>query len=98
MGQWRGKVLFMLIVYAAGFATALYVLAPAEAQAADGENGVFAGSLEQTARCGSVEMPAWAASARAGMNKAVSFAEEKALMLAEVIKTKMAQGTPDTGD
>ncbi len=98
MGQWRGKVLFMLIVYAAGFATALYVLAPADGQTADGTKGAVAGTLEQTARGGCIDMPAWAASARAGMEKAASFAEEQALKLADVIKTQMAQSTPDTGE
>lgn len=95
MGRWRGKLLFALILYAAGFFTALYVLAPADSQAAAGD-GLSGHAQSQTSEA--VQVPAWAASARVGMDKALSFAEEKALQLAEKIKTGMQQSTNDTGN
>lgn len=90
--RWRGKLLFMMIVYAAGFFTAIYVLAPADAQAPAGQIGQ-AGFIQD----GTPQFDAqrWAASARAGMTKAMSFAEEKALQVAEEIKTAVRQSAPD---
>ena len=97
MGQWRGKLLLMLIVYAAGFATALYVPAPAEQTAVCGADGVGSETQDRTARDGFKAHP-WAASAKAGMDQAFSFAEEQALRLAETMKSQLARSTPDSGD
>ena len=98
--QWRGKLLFAMILYAAGFATAIYVLAPADVQAADGRDGCTGWSQEQTTEQAGVgiDAQAWAASVRVGMSKAASFAEEKALVLAEAIKARMEQSEQDRGD
>lgn len=94
--RWRGKFLFAMIVYAAGFFTAIYVLAPSDLQAADSRNGVSGWYQDQTAERAGADTPAWAASVRVGMSKAVSFAEEQALRLAGTIKSRMAQSTLDT--
>ena len=97
--QWRGKLLFAMILYAAGFATAIYVLAPSNVQAADSRNGPSGWTQEQTAEQTGMDTQAWAASVRVGMSKAMSFAEEQALAIAEKIKTHMAQSTLDnSGD
>ena len=96
MGRWRGKVLFAMIVYAAGFFTAIYVLAPSDTQAVAGWDGQPDRIQGQTAQAG-FDGQAWAASARAGMNKAIAFAEEQALHLAEQLKTSMQQSTPEAG-
>ena len=99
MGRWRGKILFALILYAAGFATAIYMLAPADLQAAGGQNGRAGWSRDGTTEQAGVETPAWAASVRVGMSKAMSFAEEQTLRLADTIKTRMKQSTADnSGD
>lgn len=95
MGRWRGKVLFALIVYTAGFFTAVYVLAPADMQTAGGREGIPGCTQDGTAGTG-FDSQAWSASVRAGMDKAVAFAEEQALLLVEKIKTGMQQSTPDT--
>lgn len=93
--QWRGKILFAMILYAAGFLTAIYVLAPSDLQAAGSRNG-DSGWQEKTTEWAAAETPAWAASTRVGMSKVISFAEEQALRLAETIKTQMAQSALDT--
>lgn len=93
--MWRGKLLFMLIVYAAGFLTAIYVLAPADAQAADSRNGIAGVTRDETTQRAGIDGRAWAASARVGMNKVAGFAEEQALRLAEKIKANLKQTTPD---
>lgn len=94
--RWRGKLLFAMIVYAAGFLTAIYAIAPSDLQAAGSRNGPSGWHQDQTAERAGAETPAWAASARVGMSRAVSFAEEQALRLAETIKIRMAQRTLDT--
>jgi hypothetical protein len=92
---WRGKLLFAMIVYAAGFLTAIYVLAPSGLQAAGGRNGE-SGWQEKTTEQAWAQTPVWAASVREGMSKVMSFAEEQSLRLAETIKTQLAQSTLDT--
>ena len=97
--RWRGKLLFAMILYAAGFATAIYVLAPSNLQAADSREGCTGWSQEQTTERTGMESQAWAASVRVGMTKAMSFAEEQALALAEKIKARMDQSKRDnSGD
>jgi hypothetical protein len=93
--QWRGKILFAMILYAAGFFTAIYVLTPSELQTADSRNG-DSGWQEKTTQWVAADAPAWTASVRGGMSKVISFAEEQALRLAETIKTQMAQSAKDT--
>ena len=42
MGGWRGKLIFIFIIFFAGFATGIYCLAPVpEAKAADAEESGF---------------------------------------------------------
>ena len=93
--QWRGKLLFAMILYAAGFATAIYTLAPINLQAAENRGRNPGCTQEQTAERTGMDTQAWTASVRVGMSKAKSFAEEQALALAEKIKTRMAQSTLD---
>lgn len=92
---WRGKLLFAMIVYAAGFFTAIYVLAPSDLQAAASRNGE-SGWQERTTERAEADTPVWAASVKEGMSKVMSFAEEQSLRLAETIKTQLAQSTLDT--
>ena len=93
--RWRGKILFAMILYAAGFATAIYVLAPSNLQAANSRDGCSGQTQEQTTERTGMESQAWAASVRVGMKKAMSFAEEQALSIAEKIKIRMEQSTLD---
>ncbi len=90
MGQWRGKILFALILYSAGFATAIYILAPSKFQEVSSRiTNSAAGTQDGTAEQNGFDSQAWAASVRVGMSKAKSFAEEKALQVADTVKTRM---------
>ena len=94
--QWRGKLLFSLILYAAGFATAIYVLVPSTAQASSQTCGIDRPS-QDNAQLAGIETQAWAAAMRTGMTKAMSFAEENALRVAEKIKMQLQQHQSDSG-
>ena len=41
---WRSKLVFLMIIYFAGFATAIYYLAPSDAQAGSYDNDYYYGS------------------------------------------------------
>lgn len=92
MGKWRGKILFALIVYGAGFATAIYFLAPSKFQ--EVKSRVTSSAVrtqDRIAEQNGFDSQAWAASVRVGMSKAMRFAEEQALQIADTVKTRMEQ-------
>ncbi len=88
--MWRSKLLLALIIYFAGFATAVYYLAPADANAnADGIKAGFGfGSQASVSEAKSGE---FGKIAGASMRKFVTFAEEKAVQLGEIIKKELAE-------
>lgn len=94
--QWRGKLLCALILYAAGFATAIYVLVPSSVQASNSQTCGIDGPQESALQAG-IDTQAWAGSIRLGMNKAISFAEENALLIAEKIKAQIQQSKAESG-
>lgn len=98
MGRWRGRLLFALILYSAGFLTAIYVLAPSDLQASGSRNGLSGWSQDGTTERNGFDSQAMAASVKAGLSKTMSFAEEQAVRLAETIKTQMAQSAHDNGN
>lgn len=81
MGRWRTKVLHALILFSAGFATAVYVLAPPPPDdEADGmptfrQESWSKTDAEQHSHGGQDR----AVQMRAGMDRAMSFAEENAV-------------------
>lgn len=91
MGRWRSRILFGLIVYFGGFATAIYYLAPVSPDAAD-----------RTARQkfslnwpGKTDINAEKCKAVAGqvgdkMRNVVTFAEEQAKRVAQLYKATQA--------
>ena len=88
-----------LIVYAAGFASAIYVLSPAQA-AEPGETNVSISTISQWAAntdlpTAGFEAKPWADTARAAIGKATAFAKEQSVVLADVIKTKVEQNQRD---
>jgi len=90
MGQWQNKILFTLILYGAGFVTAVYLLTPDPAQAAEhAQASVW--SQDATAEAGT-HSHAWAVKIRAGIDTGIDFAEEYALRVADLIRAKMKQG------
>lgn len=88
MRAWRAKLLFMMIVYFAGFATAIYTLAPAQnnEQYADVDSG-FVRSSDASA----VKAQQFKQFADAGFAKFLSFAEEKTIVAGRFVKQKLAE-------
>ncbi len=85
MFRWRSKLLFILIVYFAGFATAVYFLAPVdEEMTASGNSGE-----SYLHRQFDTELFAQVTSAR--LHKFFSFAGDKASEVSELIKEKLAE-------
>lgn len=95
MGKLPGKILFSLILYAAGFATAIYLLVPSPVQADQTQAcESFDRSYDAqhaTANAGIVSQP-WVLKVRVGIDDCIQFAEEYALRAADVIRSNMGQG------
>ena len=80
--SWRSKFVLLLIVYFAGFATAIYCLAPAPEGKTD--------SKQQTAKVfAGVKSEDVARSVNSGVHKCVDFGKEAAREAAKLIKKKM---------
>ncbi|UCC98349.1 MAG: hypothetical protein JSW66_00360 [Phycisphaerales bacterium] len=89
MSGWRSKFIFLLIVYFAGFATAIYTLAPAP------KNGkqLSLGSLVPT-RSGQAEpfdKEEFVESFNTGMHKCIDFGKAAALQTAKFIREKFKE-------
>jgi len=82
MRGWRSKVIFLLVVYFAGFATAIYFLAPAP------ENQTNA-SIDKGLAYSVLKSNEFAKSFNSGMHKCIDFAKEAALRVGELIKQKL---------
>ena len=87
--MWRSKLLLVLIIYFAGFATAVYYLAPASDKANAG--GTRTGGFGFGSRTSQFESEDFGKVAGVNVRKIVSFAEEKAVQLGEIIKRKLAE-------
>ena len=85
--SWRGKFVFLLIVYFAGFATAIYFLVPAPegASAKTGAKGLAVKSIKTD------EL---AKSFNAGMHKCVDIGKDVACRAAEYIKERIDEHQP----
>lgn len=79
---WRMKFVFLLIVYFAGFATAIYCLAPApEGQSEQaGTQGLIARTLKS---------PEFTRSVNSGMHKAIHFSKEAIEKATEMIQEQI---------
>ena len=82
MGRWRVKLIFLLIVYFAGFATAIYTLAPAPENQADisSEKGVLHSAFKSDE---------FARSLNTGLHKAVDYGRAVAVRVSEFVKQKL---------
>ncbi len=82
MGGWRSKLVVLLVVYFAGFATAIYCLAPVpENQASDaGEKGFVNSALKSDE---------FAQSFNAGMHKCLDFSRDAVRRAGAFIKQKL---------
>lgn len=84
MKGWRTKFIFLLIVYFAGFATAIYMLAPAP----EGSAEKSFGNISSASAFDSQE---FAKSFNTGMHKCLAFGKEAAWHTAEFIKEKLKE-------
>ena len=92
MSGWRSKLIFMLIIYCAGFATAIYTLAPTPES--DGQTTLsgFVRHSEDGSRITSKE---FVESFNAGMHKCVDFGKEAAFHTAKALKKKFKEMRED---
>ena len=79
---WRSKLVFLLIVYFAGFATAVYCLAPAP-------EGRRRAGRDQGRLLASLKSEDFAQSVNSGIHKAVDVGKEAAAQAAKLIREKM---------
>ena len=93
MYRWRSRILFALIVYFAGFATAIYALAPVADAKPDSvsrdvkvRNHTDSGSKSER----------FALKFNSQMRKCISVAEEQGAKIGEFIKAKLAE-RPENG-
>ena len=82
MGAWKTKLIFLLIVYFAGFATAIYCLAPVpENQSSQVEEKSFVNSA--------LKSNEFAQSFNAGMHKCIDFGKTAAQRVSTFLKQKL---------
>jgi hypothetical protein len=79
MGGWRSKFVLLLIVYFAGFATAIYMLAPVPQDSANQDNSFVHSAFKSDQFAQSVNLQ---------MHKCVDYAKVAAVDLGEFIKEK----------
>ena len=81
---WRAKFVFVLVVYAAGFVTAIYCLAPAP----EGTLGVTG---EQRVSFKSFKSEQFARQVNSGLHKAIDLSKEAAHQAAKKIREKIEE-------
>ncbi len=85
MGGWRTKLIFLLIVYFAGFATAIYCLAPVPENRADTAS-------EKNFVYSALKSDEFAQSFNAGMHRCIVFGKDAAERMNRFIKQKLDDG------
>jgi hypothetical protein len=81
---WKGKLVFMLMVYFAGFATAIYCLGPTPDAKSGGAGRSDATRIE-------FKSDEFAKSLNSGMHKAIDVGKEAATQAAKVIREKIGE-------
>jgi len=87
---WRTKFVFLLIVYCAGFATAVYCLAPTPKQGAGGSAGL-------AGLAGTIKSEELAKSVNSGIHKCVDLGQEAAAELAKRIRREIGKAQSEPG-
>lgn len=95
MYRWRSRILFALIVYFAGFATAIYALAPVADADAKPRSGSREVKVHNHTDSGS-KSKRFALAFNSQMRKCISVAEEQGAKIGEFIKAKLAE-RPENG-
>lgn len=88
MRGWRKKMLVVLVVYFAGFATAIYTLAPAGAETVSSSYSNHGGDRYAQSSV-NVDVDAAVERVKSGMQKLIGFAEDKASKVGSIIKLKL---------
>lgn len=88
MTGWKAKFVFLVIVYVAGFASAIYWLGPATENQTAG-----VGVLEKDFSCPNLNSQEIAASFNKGVRKCIDFGKSAALRTAELIREKYKKNT-----
>jgi hypothetical protein len=93
MRGWRSKFVLLLIVYFAGFATAIYVLSPVPEEqsaylSAEGQDLGFVHSFSKSDQ--------FAKSFNSGMHKCVDFVKDLSKRSGEFVKEKIKQRQADS--
>jgi len=86
---WRTKFVFLLIVYCAGFATAVYCLAPTPKQGA--------GSLNLAGIAGTIKSEELAKSVSSGIHKCVGLGQGAAAEVAKRIQAEIKKARSEPG-
>ena len=91
-----------MILYSAGFLTAIYLLVPSPAQASgqtqQGETISRQQETHSVAGIIDINEQEWILTARTGIDTCISFAEEYALRAADLIRSKMGQGNSQSSE
>lgn len=80
MGAWRSKLIFLLVVYFAGFATAIYCLAPVPEAYQSSEKGFAYSALKSDE---------FAQSFNVRMHKCLDFGKDAARRVSAFLKQKL---------
>lgn len=88
LNGWRSKLIFMLIVYFAGFATAIYTLAPTPESDGHASLSGFVRHSEDDSRITSKE---FVESFNAGLHKCVDFGKEAASRTGKFLREKIKE-------
>ncbi len=92
MGRWRSRMLLGLTMYFAGFATAIYALAPAPESAGNSDAVAYHSRIGSELNSRSEK---FAIVFNSQMRKCLSFAEEKVVEVSEVVKAKLIEHQSD---
>jgi hypothetical protein len=82
MAAWRRKLVFLLVVYFAGFATAIYTLAPGPKKRARRSSG-------KDSALAALQSDEFAKSFNRGMHKCIDFSKDAACRAGKFIKHKL---------
>ena len=88
---WRTKFVFLLIVYFAGFATAVYCLAPAP----EGDPGTSGTTGARKLIAKAINSQEFAQSVNSGVHKAIDFSKEAVGKATEMIQEQIEQAQSD---
>lgn len=96
MGRFQCKMLFVLVLYGAGFATAMILMAPADESQMGQEQATWTDRTMDRQQFRQ-ELLDVSCKMRQGMSRLVSFAEEQSVRLAEYVQQKWAEHQAENG-